>query len=157
MVSKKLSGAKSRKVRGGGDDHAASAGGGGKKGKVTGGGGARRKPSHTTSERLRPLFHPDRPHIPLLMESETRRQAHRLLDPSDPETTERMLNTTLKGLGLYASKTVGDGNCMFRALSDQVWGNDNRHLALRQEVGGAPFSSSWSTGAYFGCHYRSRG
>lgn len=91
------------------------------------------------------------------MELETRRQAHRLLDPSDPETTERMLNTTLKRMGLYASKTVGDGNCMFRALSDQVWGNDNRHLALRQEVSGAPFSSSWSTGAYFGCHYRSRG
>lgn len=45
-----------------------------------------------------------------------------------------MLNNTLKRMGLYASKTVGDGNCMFRALSDQVWGNDNRHLGLRQEV-----------------------
>jgi OTU domain-containing protein 3 len=66
---------------------------------------------------------------------ETRRQAQRVLDPSDPETTERMLNSTLKSMGLYASKTVGDGNCMFRALSDQVWGNDNGHLGLRQEVG----------------------
>ena len=45
-----------------------------------------------------------------------------------------MLNSTLKSMGLYASKTVGDGNCMFRALSDQVWGNDNGHLGLRQEV-----------------------
>ena len=47
-----------------------------------------------------------------------------------------MLNSTLKSMGLYASKTVGDGNCMFRALSDQVWGNDNGHLGLRQEVSG---------------------
>lgn len=64
----------------------------------------------------------------------TRRHPQRLLDPSDPENTERMLTTTLKSMGLYASKTIGDGNCMFRALSDQTLGNDNGHWTLRQEV-----------------------
>jgi hypothetical protein len=70
----------------------------------------------------------------ITLSPETRRQTTRLLNPSDPLTTELALNATLKSMGLYASKTVGDGNCMFRALSDQIWGVDEGHGRLRQEV-----------------------
>lgn len=37
-------------------------------------------------------------------------------------------------MGLYASSTVGDGNCQFRALSDQLYGTPNLHLSIRSSV-----------------------
>ncbi|CCO35918.1 OTU domain-containing protein 3 [Rhizoctonia solani AG-1 IB] len=37
-------------------------------------------------------------------------------------------------MGLYAAPTLGDGNCLFRALSDQIYGTPNEHLALRKEI-----------------------
>jgi hypothetical protein len=37
-------------------------------------------------------------------------------------------------LGLYAAPTIGDGNCLFRALSDQVYGSPSRHAEVRKEV-----------------------
>ena len=32
------------------------------------------------------------------------------------------------------SQSPGDGNCLFRALADQLWGSPNGHLTLRAEV-----------------------
>ncbi|CDU23164.1 uncharacterized protein SPSC_01794 [Sporisorium scitamineum] len=52
----------------------------------------------------------------------------------DPEQVERDLNAQLKRMGLYAANTTGDGNCLFRALSDQLYGNPSRHAQLRQET-----------------------
>ncbi|SJX66137.1 uncharacterized protein SRS1_13545 [Sporisorium reilianum f. sp. reilianum] len=52
----------------------------------------------------------------------------------DPEQVERDLNAQLKRMGLYAANTTGDGNCLFRALSDQLYGNSSRHAQLRQET-----------------------
>jgi len=40
----------------------------------------------------------------------------------------------LDGLNLYASSTTGDGNCLFRALSDQVHGDETKHHEIRQAV-----------------------
>ncbi|KAJ3497586.1 hypothetical protein NLJ89_g10330 [Agrocybe chaxingu] len=37
-------------------------------------------------------------------------------------------------LGLYAVNTLGDGNCLFRALSDQLHGSDSLHATLRREI-----------------------
>lgn len=37
-------------------------------------------------------------------------------------------------MGLYAAPTVGDGNCLFRALSDQLYGSDVFHVKLRKDV-----------------------
>ncbi|CAE7145612.1 unnamed protein product [Rhizoctonia solani] len=37
-------------------------------------------------------------------------------------------------MGLYAAPTLGDGNCLFRALSDQIYGTPNEHLVLRKEI-----------------------
>ncbi|ESZ95369.1 hypothetical protein SBOR_4225 [Sclerotinia borealis F-4128] len=36
--------------------------------------------------------------------------------------------------GLTIRKTLGDGNCLFRALSDQLYGHDENHLGIRREV-----------------------
>ena len=37
-------------------------------------------------------------------------------------------------LSLSFTFKVGDGNCQFRALSDQYYGSPSQHLKLRQEV-----------------------
>jgi OTU domain-containing protein 3 len=50
------------------------------------------------------------------------------------DTNNQKLNATLKSLGLYAADTVGDGNCLFRALSDQYYGSPSKHLELRAEI-----------------------
>lgn len=52
----------------------------------------------------------------------------------DPEQVERDLNQQLKRMHLYAANTTGDGNCLFRALSDQLYGSPDRHAQLRQET-----------------------
>ncbi|KAF4611912.1 hypothetical protein D9613_004015 [Agrocybe pediades] len=40
----------------------------------------------------------------------------------------------LRLLGLYAANTLGDGNCLFRALADQVYGSPVRHAEVRRDV-----------------------
>ncbi|CED82713.1 OTU (ovarian tumor)-like cysteine protease [Phaffia rhodozyma] len=52
----------------------------------------------------------------------------------DVATYERELKAQLASMGLYASNTVGDGNCMFRALSDQLYGTPKEHMSLRREI-----------------------
>jgi OTU domain-containing protein 3 len=39
-----------------------------------------------------------------------------------------------RALGLYAANTLGDGNCLFRALSDQLYGSPSYHVKLRQDI-----------------------
>jgi OTU domain-containing protein 3 len=53
---------------------------------------------------------------------------------SDPETNTQQLTEQLRHLGLYAADTTGDGNCLFRALSDQLYGTESRHLQLRKDI-----------------------
>lgn len=40
----------------------------------------------------------------------------------------------LAGVGLYASDISGDGNCLFHALSDQIYGHENNHEEIRERV-----------------------
>lgn len=40
----------------------------------------------------------------------------------------------LDELNLYASATKGDGNCLFRALSDQLYGDESHHSEIRQNI-----------------------
>lgn len=40
----------------------------------------------------------------------------------------------LGNLGLYAGEIHGDGNCLFRALSDQLYGTQNEHPQIRKKV-----------------------
>lgn len=49
------------------------------------------------------------------------------------ENTQQ-LTEQLRALGLYAAPTLGDGNCLFRALSDQLYGSDTYHLKLRHAL-----------------------
>ncbi|KAL7412214.1 hypothetical protein BDY24DRAFT_393647 [Mrakia frigida] len=64
----------------------------------------------------------------------TRSHGATLLTPSDPARSERELASQLKMMGLYAHNTIGDGNCLFRALSDQLYGTPKEHWALRREI-----------------------
>ncbi|PSK38075.1 hypothetical protein B9Z65_1266 [Elsinoe australis] len=40
----------------------------------------------------------------------------------------------LSALGLYASDIRGDGNCLFNALADQIYGSQDRHHEIRARV-----------------------
>lgn len=40
----------------------------------------------------------------------------------------------LPNLGLYAAAILGDGNCLFNALSDQLYGSQDRHFDIRTRV-----------------------
>ncbi|KAL8870927.1 MAG: hypothetical protein Q9174_003138 [Haloplaca sp. 1 TL-2023] len=40
----------------------------------------------------------------------------------------------LKSDGLYASKTIGHGNCLFHALADQMYGDQSKHEGVRAAV-----------------------
>ncbi|PPQ75137.1 hypothetical protein CVT24_010099, partial [Panaeolus cyanescens] len=44
------------------------------------------------------------------------------------------LTHQLQLLGLYAAPTLGDGNCLFRSLSDQVYGTPEKHAQVRREI-----------------------
>ncbi|KAJ1889990.1 2-oxoglutarate dehydrogenase E1 component, partial [Coemansia sp. IMI 209127] len=44
------------------------------------------------------------------------------------------LNRALKRNGLYCKEMDGDGNCLFRALADQVDGSPDTHMRHRQSV-----------------------
>ncbi|KAF9221775.1 cysteine proteinase [Gyrodon lividus] len=53
---------------------------------------------------------------------------------ADPEHNTQLLTEQLRSLGLYAAHTLGDGNCLFRALSDQLYGTPSNHLQLRRDI-----------------------
>ena len=57
-----------------------------------------------------------------------------LLDSASPALSGALLDDQLRALGLYAANTVGDGNCLFRALSDQLYGSPSRHFELRGQI-----------------------
>ncbi|KAF7309955.1 OTU domain-containing protein [Mycena indigotica] len=67
-----------------------------------------------------------------LRSQRTRSSKGRLL--SDPAHSTALLTDQLRSLGLYAANTIGDGNCLFRALSDQLYGTASRHTQLRKDV-----------------------
>ncbi|KAG2135368.1 uncharacterized protein EDB93DRAFT_1305322 [Suillus bovinus] len=48
--------------------------------------------------------------------------------------TTRSKGRQLRSQGLYAAQTVGDGNCLFRALCDQFYGSPSQHLQLRKDI-----------------------
>ncbi|GAA5989781.1 hypothetical protein JCM10908_002318 [Rhodotorula pacifica] len=62
----------------------------------------------------------------------TRAEKPKLIE--DPELEEKVLNAQLREAGLYAANILGDGNCLFRALADQLYGSPSMHLAIRHEI-----------------------
>jgi OTU domain-containing protein 3 len=46
----------------------------------------------------------------------------------------KSFSTQLERLGLQLRDITGDGNCCFRALSDQMFGNESQHLDFRKRV-----------------------
>ncbi|KAF5353491.1 hypothetical protein D9756_007922 [Leucocoprinus leucothites] len=80
------------------------------------------------------MGHGKRRHNPQLKARTTRSSRGRLLSLSDPAQNSQLLDNQLRQLGLYAAPTLGDGNCLFRALSDQLYGTDSKHAQLRQDI-----------------------
>ncbi|GAA5858594.1 hypothetical protein JCM8547_001380 [Rhodosporidiobolus lusitaniae] len=52
----------------------------------------------------------------------------------DPALEDKVLTQQLREAGLYAANILGDGNCLFRALSDQLYGSPSMHLAIRHDI-----------------------
>ena len=46
----------------------------------------------------------------------------------------QLLTEQLRAMGLYPAHTLGDGNCLFRALADQYYGSPSHHHHLRSEI-----------------------
>ena len=44
------------------------------------------------------------------------------------------MRAEIKRLDLVRQPVASDGNCFFRAVSDQLWGHQDLHLELRQWV-----------------------
>jgi len=44
------------------------------------------------------------------------------------------VKTEITRLGLGLRDVQGDGNCLFRALADQLWGVQKRHVEVRKLV-----------------------
>ncbi|KAI0920290.1 hypothetical protein AcV5_010071 [Taiwanofungus camphoratus] len=68
---------------------------------------------------------------PQLRSRTTRSKGKPLADPAE---NSQLLTEQLRAMGLYAAPTLGDGNCLFRALSDQLYGTPSYHLKLRQDI-----------------------
>ncbi|GAA5825367.1 hypothetical protein JCM10212_004091, partial [Sporobolomyces blumeae] len=62
----------------------------------------------------------------------TRSDQPKLIQDADQE--EKVLNEQLRENGLYAANILGDGNCLFRALSDQLYGSPSSHLSIRSRL-----------------------
>ena len=50
------------------------------------------------------------------------------------EGDSKELDAQLAAAGLYAKEISGDGNCLFRSLSDQYYGNPDEYERVRAEV-----------------------
>ncbi|CCM05945.1 uncharacterized protein FIBRA_08184 [Fibroporia radiculosa] len=68
---------------------------------------------------------------PQLRSRTTRSRGKALTDPAE---NSQLLTEQLRAMGLYAAPTLGDGNCLFRALCDQLYGTPSYHLRLRQDI-----------------------
>ncbi len=40
----------------------------------------------------------------------------------------------LAALGLKFKEIRGDGNCLFRSLSDQIYGDESKHFIVRKSI-----------------------
>lgn len=46
----------------------------------------------------------------------------------------KQFGAQLQARGLVLRDTEGDGNCLFRSLADQLYGDEARHLLVRQSI-----------------------
>ena len=56
-----------------------------------------------------------------------------LLEP-DSKIDENEFQRSLASLNLKITTILGDGNCLFRAIADQVFGNEELHEDIREEI-----------------------
>ncbi|KAG6914379.1 hypothetical protein DXG01_000680 [Tephrocybe rancida] len=68
-------------------------------------------------------------HTPQLRARQSRSSKGRLLTSTSPANSAA-LTSQLRALGPYAADTLGDGNRLFPALSDQLTGSPSSYLIL---------------------------
>ena len=56
------------------------------------------------------------------------------LPPTEVQSEGQRLRERLRQFGLREQPIVGDGACMFRAVADQLWGDQERHVQVRQRA-----------------------
>jgi hypothetical protein len=62
-----------------------------------------------------------------------------------PQTGALLLKRRLEVLGLSMKKIEGDGNCQFRAVSDQLYGTQDHHQMVSQQGSVVPVSLPYTT------------
>ncbi|KAJ9082173.1 hypothetical protein DSO57_1006910 [Entomophthora muscae] len=58
-----------------------------------------------------------------------RKRFEKTVTPHNPQVSERLAKHSMKRYAI-----LGDGNCLFRALSHQLAGHENLHLQIREEI-----------------------
>ena len=56
------------------------------------------------------------------------------LSSSEIHRRNKVLNEQFASRGLYSENVIGDGNCLFRAISYSLHNHENKHFILRQSV-----------------------
>ena len=62
------------------------------------------------------------------------RKKEKRADDAENDEDFKSLVAQLLPLGLALREVPGDGNCLFRALSDQLYGQDAHHAEIRADV-----------------------
>lgn len=62
------------------------------------------------------------------------RKQHRKNKAKHSDDEDRRFAAQLREQGLRIVETAADGNCLFRALGDQLWGRERDHAALRKQL-----------------------
>ena len=61
-------------------------------------------------------------------------KVQRALKKWQSHSDDSALKSLLSRLNLVLKETEGDGNCLFRALSDQLYGSPSQHLQIRTDI-----------------------
>ena len=54
---------------------------------------------------------------------------------TSPISSENLMQSRLRELGLQSIDVGGAGDCFFRSLSHQLYGNSNHHMRIRTAAG----------------------
>jgi hypothetical protein len=88
------------------------------KGRQRGGKGAHKKAKHATRQRVQP----------------TRNASRRATSRKASNYNGAKIEEYMTSHGVIRTPIVGDGNCLFRALADQLGYGENRHREIRDKV-----------------------
>jgi len=89
-----------------------------------------RQPKHNTATSRRPS---KSQRLDAMARKKDERAARRK-ERKEASNEDKSFASQLAKMGLEVREVIGDGNCLFRALADQLDGDDHAHLRHRQDV-----------------------